>query len=45
VRKVQKVKAMVDLVGIEVQDQEAAVKRKNLVHVRMSVANVLGNNF
>jgi hypothetical protein len=35
---------MAGLVGIEVQDLEAAVKRKNLVHVRMSVANVLGNN-
>jgi hypothetical protein len=31
-------------VGIEVQDLEAAVKRKNLALVRMSVANVLGNN-
>jgi hypothetical protein len=44
VHKVQKMKVMADLVGIEVQDQEAAVKRKNLVRVRMSVANVLGNN-
>jgi hypothetical protein len=35
---------MVGLVGIEVQDLEAAVKRKNLVRALMSVANVLGNN-
>jgi hypothetical protein len=35
---------MADLVDIEAQDQEVAVKRRNLVHVRMSVANVLGNN-
>jgi hypothetical protein len=41
---VQRVKAMADLVGIVVQDQGVAVKRKNLAHVRMSVANVLGNN-
>jgi hypothetical protein len=41
-RKVRKVKVMVGLVGIEVQDQEVAVKRKNLVHVRMSAVNVLG---
>jgi hypothetical protein len=44
VRKVRKVKVTVGLVGIEVQDLEAAVKRKNLVLARMSVANVLGNN-
>jgi hypothetical protein len=44
VRKVRKVKVMVGLVGIEVQDLEAAAKRKNLVRVPMSVANVLGNN-
>jgi hypothetical protein len=44
VRKVQKVKAMVDLVGIEGQDQGVAVRRRNLAHVRMSVANALGNN-
>jgi hypothetical protein len=28
---------MADLAGIEVQDQGAAVKKRNLVHVRMSV--------
>jgi hypothetical protein len=44
VRKVQKVKVMAGLVGIAVQDLEVAVKRKNLVRVPMSVANVLGNN-
>jgi hypothetical protein len=43
-RRELKAKVMVGLVGIEVQDQEAAVKRKNLVRVHMSVANVLGNN-
>jgi hypothetical protein len=41
---VLKVKVMAGLVGIEVQDQEGAVKRKNLVLVRMSAVNVLGNN-
>jgi hypothetical protein len=43
-RKVLKVKVMAGLVGIEVQGLEAAVKRKNLVLVRMSAVNVLGNN-
>jgi hypothetical protein len=41
---VQRVRVMADLVDIEVQDQEVAVKRRNLVHVRMSVVSVLGNN-
>jgi len=41
---VRKVKVMAGLVDIEVQDLEAAVKRKNHGHVLMSVANVLGNN-
>jgi hypothetical protein len=41
---VLRVKVMADLAGIEVQDQEVAARRRNLVHVRMSVANVLGNN-
>jgi hypothetical protein len=41
---VLRVKVRADLVGIEVQDQEAAARRRNLDHVRMSVANVLGNN-
>jgi hypothetical protein len=35
-RKELRAKAMAGLVGIEAQDQEAAVKRKNLGHVRMS---------
>jgi hypothetical protein len=43
-RKELRAKAMAGLVGIEVQDLEAAVKRKNLAHVRMSAVNVLGNN-
>jgi len=34
---------MADLVGIEVQDQGAAVKRRNLVHVRMSDASARVN--
>jgi hypothetical protein len=37
-------KAMVGLVGIAAQGLEAAAKRKNLVHVRTSAVNVLGNN-
>jgi hypothetical protein len=41
---VQRVKVKADLAGIEVQDQEVAARRRNLAHVRMSVANVLGNN-
>jgi hypothetical protein len=41
---VQRVRVMAGPADIEVQDQEVAVKRRNLVHVRMSVANVLGNN-
>jgi hypothetical protein len=44
VRKVQKVKVMAGLVGIAVQDLGAVARRKNLVRVLMSVANVLGNN-
>jgi hypothetical protein len=35
---------MADLVDIEVQGLGVAVKRRNLVRVRMSVANVLGKN-
>jgi Fe2+ transport system protein FeoA len=41
---VQRVRVMADPADIEVQDQEVAVRRRNLVPVRMSVANVLGNN-
>jgi hypothetical protein len=41
---VQKVKVMAGLVGTTVQDLEAVARRKNLVRVPMSVANVLGNN-
>jgi hypothetical protein len=36
---------MADLVGIEVQDQRVAVKRRNLVLALMSAANGLGNSF
>jgi hypothetical protein len=35
---------MAGLVGIAVQDLEAAARRKNLARVPMSVANVPGNN-
>jgi hypothetical protein len=41
---VLRVKVKADLAGIEVQGLEVAARRRNLVHVRMSVANVLGNN-
>jgi hypothetical protein len=39
---VQRVRVMADLVDIEVQDQEVAAKRRNLVHVRMSVVRGQG---
>jgi hypothetical protein len=40
----QRVKVMADLADIGVQGLGVAVKRRNLVHVRMSVVSVLGNN-
>jgi hypothetical protein len=41
--KVLRVKVMADLVVIEAQDQEAAVKRRNLVRVHMSDASARVN--
>jgi Fe2+ transport system protein FeoA len=41
---VQRVRVMADPADIEVQDQEVAVRRRNLVPVHMSVVSVLGNN-
>jgi hypothetical protein len=39
---VQRVKVMADLVDIVVQDQEVAVRRRNLVHAHMSVVRGQG---
>jgi len=38
------VKRVEDLIATAVQDQEAAVKRRNQDHDHMSVANVQGKN-
>jgi hypothetical protein len=40
----QKVKRVEDLIATAVQDQEAAVKRRNHALAHTSVANAQGNN-